>query len=67
MKGFDELQIWNRIAAPLLLVQSSAVLEIVHSLFGLVRSPLSSTFIQVNSRLFVLWIYTWPVKGEFLF
>jgi len=37
------------------LVQSFAVLEIVHSLTGSVKSPLSTTFMQVFSRLFMIW------------
>ena len=37
------------------IVQSAAVLEIVHVLFGLVRSPLPTTAMQVASRLFSVW------------
>jgi len=36
-------------------VQSVAVLEILHVLFGLVRSPLPTTAVQVASRLFSVW------------
>ncbi len=36
-------------------VQTAAVLEILHVLFGFVRSPLSTTAIQVASRLFSVW------------
>ena len=57
------LAIWNTIETPLMVVQSSAALEILHSLLGLVRSPLSSTFIQVMSRLLIIWIYTWPAAA----
>jgi very-long-chain (3R)-3-hydroxyacyl-CoA dehydratase len=37
------------------IVQSAAVLEIVHVIFGLVRSPLPTTAVQVASRLFSVW------------
>ena len=37
------------------LVQSAAILEILHSLAGLVKSPLVTTFVQVYSRLFLVW------------
>ena len=37
------------------IVQSAAVLEVVHVLFGLVRSPLPTTAMQVASRLFSVW------------
>ncbi|KAK3166908.1 hypothetical protein OEA41_010033 [Lepraria neglecta] len=35
--------------------QTLAVLEIVHSALGLVRSPLSTTAMQVSSRLLLIW------------
>ncbi|KAI9678587.1 MAG: hypothetical protein M1817_005644 [Caeruleum heppii] len=35
--------------------QTLALLEIGHSLLGLVRSPLSTTMLQVSSRLMLVW------------
>ncbi|KAL8694470.1 MAG: hypothetical protein Q9218_000883 [Villophora microphyllina] len=35
--------------------QTVAVLEILHSAFGLVRSPLPTTLLQVTSRLLLVW------------
>jgi very-long-chain (3R)-3-hydroxyacyl-CoA dehydratase len=37
------------------IVQSAAVLEVLHVLLGLVRSPLPTTAVQVASRLFSVW------------
>lgn len=37
------------------LVQSLAVLEVVHAAIGWVRSPVATTAIQVASRLFMVW------------
>lgn len=37
------------------IVQTTAALEIIHTLSGLVRSPLPTTVIQVYSRLFLVW------------
>jgi very-long-chain (3R)-3-hydroxyacyl-CoA dehydratase len=37
------------------IVQSAAVLEVLHVLLGLVRSPLPTTVVQVASRLFSVW------------
>ncbi|KAK1232632.1 hypothetical protein PQX77_004194 [Marasmius sp. AFHP31] len=37
------------------LVQSAAVLEIIHVMLGFVRSPLPTTAMQVSSRLFLVW------------
>jgi very-long-chain (3R)-3-hydroxyacyl-CoA dehydratase len=39
----------------LAIFQTAAVLEVLHSLFGVVRAPLFTTFIQVLSRLLLLW------------
>jgi len=36
-------------------VQSLASLEVVHVILGLVRSPLPTTFVQVSSRLILIW------------
>lgn len=35
--------------------QSLAILEVVHALIGLVKSPVVTTAIQVASRLFLVW------------
>lgn len=44
-------QSWSLLAP----VQSLAALEVLHVLFRLVRSPLPTTFIQVSSRLILVW------------
>ncbi|KAL2213513.1 PTPLA-domain-containing protein [Sarocladium strictum] len=41
-------------------VQSIALLEIVHSLTGLVRAPLFTTVLQVFSRIFLVWFIVFP-------
>eukprot|EP00762_Andalucia_godoyi_P008310 ANDGO_07349.mRNA.1 Very-long-chain (3R)-3-hydroxyacyl-CoA dehydratase PASTICCINO 2 len=43
------------LAQTLTVVQSLAILEIVHCMIGLVRSPVFSTFMQVFSRVFLVW------------
>lgn len=40
------------------LVQSIAILEVVHAAIGWVRSPVPTTAIQVASRLFMVWAVT---------
>ncbi|MCJ1433236.1 hypothetical protein MMC27_002595 [Xylographa pallens] len=50
--------------------QTLAVLEIVHSAFQIVRSPLLTTTIQVFSRVLLVWgiVNTWPAtSGPSLF
>ncbi|XP_022633886.1 very-long-chain (3R)-3-hydroxyacyl-CoA dehydratase PASTICCINO 2 isoform X2 [Vigna radiata var. radiata] len=44
---------------PLLYAQTAAVLEILHGLVGLVRSPITSTLPQISSRLFLTWGILW--------
>lgn len=44
-----------RVGTQTAFVQSFAVLEVLHVLFGLVRSPLQTTVMQVSSRLFLVW------------
>ncbi|KAI9099776.1 tyrosine phosphatase-like protein [Phlyctochytrium arcticum] len=41
-------------------VQTFAILEVLHALFGLVRTPVSTTVIQVSSRLLLVWGVTYP-------
>jgi len=42
---------WNAVGEYLWLFQNAAVLEILHSMIGFVRSPVATTFIQVFSRV----------------
>ncbi|KAK9468374.1 tyrosine phosphatase-like protein [Lipomyces arxii] len=46
-------------------VQTGALLEIVHSLLGLVRSPILTTLMQVASRILLVWgvVYLFPESG----
>ena len=41
-------------------VQSAAILEVVHALFGWTKSPLVTTIMQVSSRLIIVW---WVGEG----
>jgi len=56
------LDIYNRmittcdvVGGAVAIVQTAAALEIVHSISGLVKSPLPTAAIQVYSRLFLVW------------
>ncbi|KAJ3676421.1 hypothetical protein LUZ60_003833 [Juncus effusus] len=54
--------VYDAVEKPLQLAQTAAVLEIIHGLIGLVRSPVSATLPQIGSRLFVTWgiLYSFP-------
>jgi len=56
------LDIYNRmtttydvVGSAVAIVQTAAALEVVHSISGLVKSPLPTAVIQVYSRLFLVW------------
>jgi very-long-chain (3R)-3-hydroxyacyl-CoA dehydratase len=49
------LATWQVVEHPLRIVQTLAVLEIVHAALGVVRSPVGSTLAQVTARMWVLW------------
>ncbi|ATY64660.1 tyrosine phosphatase [Cordyceps militaris] len=40
--------------------QTAACLEVLHSLFGIVRAPIATTVMQVMSRLLLVWGITYP-------
>lgn len=46
---------WMVVSLPLKIVQTMAVMEIVHAAVGIVRSPIASTLMQVSSRLWLVW------------
>ncbi|PFH46064.1 hypothetical protein AMATHDRAFT_82719 [Amanita thiersii Skay4041] len=49
------LSTYAHVGSTVALVQSCALLEVVHVLLGWVRSPLLTTVMQVSSRLFLVW------------
>ncbi|XVF17357.1 hypothetical protein REPUB_Repub10bG0114100 [Reevesia pubescens] len=59
LKESGHEHVYNAVEKPLLLAQSAAVLEILHGLVGLVRSPVSSTLPQIGSRLYLSWGILW--------
>lgn len=58
-------QVYVHVHSPLLTTaQTLALLEIVHSLVGIVRAPLVTTAMQVASRLMVVWGVMYPFGGK---
>ncbi|GAU45486.1 hypothetical protein TSUD_191050 [Trifolium subterraneum] len=51
--------VYSAAETPLLFAQTAAVLEILHGLVGLVRSPITATLPQIGSRLFLVWGILW--------
>ncbi|KAH9948671.1 tyrosine phosphatase-like protein [Amylocystis lapponica] len=50
---------YNAVGTTTLIVQSGAVLEVLHALAGWVRSPVATTASQVASRLYMVWGITY--------
>ncbi|XP_059624145.1 very-long-chain (3R)-3-hydroxyacyl-CoA dehydratase PASTICCINO 2 [Cornus florida] len=59
LKESGHEHVYDAVEKPLLYAQSAAVLEILHGLVGLVRSPVSATLPQISSRLYVTWGILW--------
>ncbi|CAD6239637.1 unnamed protein product [Miscanthus lutarioriparius] len=51
--------VYAAVERPLQFAQTAAVMEILHGLVGLVRSPVSATLPQIGSRLFLTWGVLW--------
>ncbi|KAF2743191.1 PTPLA-domain-containing protein [Sporormia fimetaria CBS 119925] len=54
-KGFDSGVVYDFNERYARLIQTGAVLEVLHSLTGLVRAPVMTTLMQVASRLLLVW------------
>jgi very-long-chain (3R)-3-hydroxyacyl-CoA dehydratase len=55
------LLIYNSSYTLLLPLQTTALLEILHSVTGLVRTPVSTTAMQVASRIYIVWSILFPL------
>ncbi|XP_028802775.1 very-long-chain (3R)-3-hydroxyacyl-CoA dehydratase PASTICCINO 2A [Neltuma alba] len=62
LKESGHEHVYDAAEKPLLFAQTAAVLEILHGLIGLVRSPVSATLPQIGSRLYLAWgiLYSFP-------
>ncbi|VDL70003.1 unnamed protein product [Nippostrongylus brasiliensis] len=48
-------QLYTSVEAEVKLFQTLAILEVVHAMLGLVRSPVGTTLMQVTSRVTLVW------------
>ncbi|OZJ05315.1 hypothetical protein BZG36_01543 [Bifiguratus adelaidae] len=53
--GGDYAQVYGHVGTVCLWVQTAALLEVLHSLLGFVKSPIITTLIQVASRIMLVW------------
>merc|ERR1712137_1113852 len=53
VRGQGPEMVWPKVGEALIIFQNAALLEVLHSLVGLVRAPVGTTFIQVMSRVLI--------------
>lgn len=58
--GESASELWVKLNDPLTIVQTGALMEIVHSLVGFVPSPVFTVAMQVSSRILLVWGITRP-------
>ncbi|PAV77859.1 hypothetical protein WR25_19986 [Diploscapter pachys] len=55
MEGLKWKDLYESVQLEVEIFQTAAILEVLHSVLGLVRSPLGTTLMQVSSRLALVW------------
>ena len=63
-RGDSPTQAWDAFGQTLLVVQSLAGLEVLHSVLKFVRSPVATTLMQVSSRYGVMWCFTYLFQSS---
>uniref|UniRef100_A0A915DBZ5 Very-long-chain (3R)-3-hydroxyacyl-CoA dehydratase n=1 Tax=Ditylenchus dipsaci TaxID=166011 RepID=A0A915DBZ5_9BILA len=64
VSGSSNVQLYENVEWELQIFQTAAILEIVHTAVGLVRSPLGTTITQVFSRVTVVWLILFKVVSS---
>jgi len=64
LSGKSNEQLYNSVELPLQIFQTAAVLEVVHAVVGLVRSPVGTTAVQVWSRVTLVWLVLFKVVSS---
>ncbi|CAD6193423.1 unnamed protein product [Caenorhabditis auriculariae] len=54
-QGLSWAELYTSVETEVKIFQTAAVLEVVHSLLGFVRSPIGTTVMQVTSRVVLVW------------
>jgi len=55
LHAFSSETLWKKVKLPLMVFQTGAVLEVIHSLIKIVPNSPGVTLVQVFSRVFLLW------------
>ncbi|XP_020171760.1 very-long-chain (3R)-3-hydroxyacyl-CoA dehydratase PASTICCINO 2B [Aegilops tauschii subsp. strangulata] len=54
--------VYAAVERPLQFAQTAAFMEILHSILGFVRSPISTTLPQITGRLYITWGILWSFQ-----
>ncbi|KAM3346781.1 hypothetical protein ACQJBY_021013 [Aegilops geniculata] len=54
--------VYAAVERPLQFAQTAAFMEILHSILGFVRSPISTTLPQITGRLYITWGILWSFR-----
>ncbi|XP_044972024.1 very-long-chain (3R)-3-hydroxyacyl-CoA dehydratase PASTICCINO 2B-like [Hordeum vulgare subsp. vulgare] len=54
--------VYAAVERPLQFAQTAAFMEILHSILGFVRSPISTTIPQISGRLYITWGILWGFR-----
>lgn len=55
--------LYDEVEQVLKIVQTAAIMEVLHALLGVVRSPWFTTLLQVASRVTILWGFLWAIPS----
>lgn len=66
-EGLESGKVYAEVERFARLTQTVAGLEVLHSLFGIVRAPIATTLMQVASRFFLTWViaYNFPATTQY--
>ncbi|CAM9642812.1 unnamed protein product [Pylaiella littoralis] len=63
LAGSEPQALYDEVEKVLQIVQTAALMEVLHAMLGVVRSPWMTTFMQVSSRIVLLWGFMWAVPS----
>jgi len=64
VEGNSPKLVWNKVGFALMVFQNAAILEIFHTMIGLVRAPVFTTLVQVASRVLITSLICWHVPDS---
>ncbi|CAN0213630.1 unnamed protein product [Ectocarpus sp. 4 AP-2014] len=63
LAGNEPQALYDEVEKVLQIVQTAALMEVLHAMLGVVRSPWVTTLMQVSSRIVLVWGFMWAVPS----